>query len=216
MAEIDSIEVFRKGREDRVRLVTNDGRMHDFDAELAVKFRWARGLVFNEDQWAQWMAEQGRLVARRALLGQLSLRKKSAAEARQWLESKGHTPDAAIVAVEDALERGCLDDKSYAAGIIKRRSKATPGTLALQHELETRGIDPQIADDLLAPMGDHAGQKSQALRIAEAKVSSLKALPPQKAAQRLAGHLARKGFTPEVVAEVVEELIDLPDGEVSG
>ena len=142
-----------------------------------------------------------KLVATR----QLAYRARSTAELRKTLADRGFGDEVIAEVVERFLELGYLNDAEFARRWIASRDQVAPrGTRLLRQELRQKGIDADLADQRLAEAD--LDDLETARRLAERRMDRLRDLPPDKARQRLAGYLERRGFSHETVRKVDREL----------
>jgi regulatory protein len=147
--------------------------------------------------------------ARAAALSLLAVRQRSRAELRRRLRAKGF--GAAVV--EACLERleslRLVDDAAFAGAFARDRIRFRPqGAQRTVRELRGRGVDEDTALEAVreARTEEGAGEADLA-RQAAAKWRRRAGEAPESARRRLYGFLARRGFDPEVVREVVEEVL---------
>lgn len=114
---------------------------------------------------------------------------------RQKLSRRGHGPDEVDAAVRRLREHGYLDDGAFARALVERRA-AGRGEALIAAELAAKGIDRELSEEALAHLG-HVQQVEAARALARRS--------PGLDAGRLAGRLARRGFAPEVIDEVVPD-----------
>ncbi len=137
------------------------------------------------------------MIARRAL---------SRAEIATRLLRQGYERPA----VDDALARlesmGYIDDRSFGlewlSVILDRRPC---GPLLLRRELLRKGIESDLAVSLVSEVMPPGEESKWAERACNAWLKRRKVLS-QKAAYRLAAHLAQRGFEEETVKSVVFRL----------
>lgn len=121
--------------------------------------------------------------------------------------------------VERAMERlaaaGWLDDRAYAESYV--RSRPDHGSQRLLADLLRKGVDRQVAAEVVeAARGSHEAVE-HARAVAESRLRRMNGVDRATAARRLAGYLARRGFGPETVREALEPLISrLPEPPVPG
>ncbi|HEX2706163.1 MAG TPA: RecX family transcriptional regulator, partial [Candidatus Lustribacter sp.] len=77
---------------------------------------------------------------------------------------------------------------------------------ALAAELRGRGVDPGIAHDALAVVGD-ADERARAEALVTKRLRAMHGLAPDVQARRLAGMLARKGYPTAIALAVVRDAI---------
>ena len=145
----------------------------------------------------------------------LSFRARSESELERRLLRAGHKPDTIAPALRRCRELGYLDDRAFALSHVRDRLRLRPrGRRALRSELYRRGVDAELADEAIDRGFEETGvdETDLARRVARKRFRILKGAQPEAARRRLAAYLARRGFPPTVVREVVAEI--LTDDEV--
>jgi regulatory protein len=165
---------------------------------------------------------QERDLARRtrdAALRLLAVRARSRAELRRRLLRKELPPRLVDACLADLERQALLDDPAFARAVVRERVKRSPrGPVRLRQELRTRGVDETVAgaaiervldeEDLTAgslAVGAALGWlRRQPDTVAQALADPAFSEPRQRARRRLAGHLARRGFTGEAAIAALE------------
>jgi regulatory protein len=141
----------------------------------------------------------------------LTVRARSRAEVEARLRRKGFDAGTVDAALERLERAGLLDDKAFAADLAALRSERGVASALVRRELRARGIDPETAGRVAAnPPGDEEAERCRAL--ADAWVRRHGGLAPEVAARRLAGHLARRGYSASLVARTVRATIEIEVG----
>ena len=96
-------------------------------------------------------------------------------------------------------EQGYLNDASFAAGHVRRRS-ATRGPLALSAELSARGVDKHMADAALAGF-DPEAQLAAATRLAARLAGDRRTAGYRELLGSVGAKLLRRGFSTTVARE---------------
>ncbi len=147
--------------------------------------------------------------AQRALdlaLRYLAYRSRSTAEVVRYLREKGF-PEHTVEHVTAWLtERGWLDDLAFARWWVENRTEHRPrGRLMLAAELRQKGVPDACIEEALAALPDD--EEELARRAAERFVRRLASVRDRTVfVRRLSAHLARRGFSWEVVRSVVEAM----------
>ncbi len=131
-----------------------------------------------------------RLLARRA---------HSRAELRRKLSRRGFELDDVDGAVARLTERGYLDDATFAAGHVRRRS-VTLGPLALSAELSARGVDRRVADAALEGF-DRPAQVAAATALAGRLAARRRPPGYRELLDSVGAKLLRRGFSITVAQE---------------
>lgn len=150
-------------------------------------------------------------VAREIALRQLTVRARSRAELERALARK-RVPGEVTGAVLDRLEEvGLVDDATFARDWLAAGDRRQKSRRALLAELAEKGVDRDVVEEAVAEL-DGDRDYVVARGFAERKARSLAGLDPQAQYRRLAGALARRGFSAGVVAQVTREVLaDLPE-----
>ena len=131
-----------------------------------------------------------RLLARRA---------HSRVELRRKLGRRGYDEDEIGAALARLAELGYVDDASFAASHVRRRS-STRGPMALTAELAARGVDRQAAGRALAGF-DRAAQVASATRLAERLCGRTLPAGYGELLDTVGAKLLRRGFSSGVARE---------------
>ena len=146
-------------------------------------------------------------VARAIVLRQLSLAPRSRAQLERKLRQRGCDEGVATRVLDRLTEVGLIDDEAYAEMLVRARHTGKGlARRALAHELRKQGIDQDLADEALAQVG--AGdERLRAEQLVEKRMRSLHGLPADVQTRRLAGLLARKGYSSEVAWPVIRDAV---------
>ena len=133
----------------------------------------------------------------------LAVRQRSVAETSRRLKRLGYADPLVEQVVGKLVELGYLDDEAFARAWVESRDRARPrGELALRRELAQKGVDRQVADDVLATRSEGSDGETDmaaALRLLERRRSTItRESDPLKRRQKAYALLARNGFDPDV------------------
>lgn len=147
-------------------------------------------------------------VARKILLDQLAGRARSRAELEQKLARRRVPEEVATRLLDRFEEVGLVDDAAFAqAWVDGRRSAKGLGRRALAQELRRKGVDEETARAALDEV-DSEDEAEAARMLVRRKLRSMRGLDKAVATRRLAGMLARKGHSGEVVWRVVRDELE--------
>lgn len=136
-----------------------------------------------------------RLIARRA---------HSRHEVRFKLRRRGYGEADVDAAVAQLLELGLLDDGSFAAGHVRRRSSSV-GPLALSAELAARGVERSTVGAALQQF-DRSAQLAAAERLARRLAGSRSYAGYKELLDRIGPKLVRRGFSASVTRQACDSL----------
>jgi len=141
-----------------------------------------------------------------AALRLLALRARSAAEVRRALLRRGVPPTAVEEALATLTRRGYLNDAAFAAAYARERGVARRrGPRRVAADLGSRGVPREAAEAAVREAFGPGEERRLAEAAADRKWRALARHPRAVALRRLAAHLSRQGFGPEVIAAVLRE-----------
>jgi regulatory protein len=137
---------------------------------------------------------------------------RSRSQLERKLSQRGCDPEVAARVLDRMTEVGLVDDEAYAEMLV-RSKQGTKGLArkGLAHELRKQGIDPEVAEEALVQVGID-DERAKAEELVAKKLRTMTGLAPEVQARRLAGMLARKGYSGEVSWPVIRNAInDAPE-----
>lgn len=135
-----------------------------------------------------------------AALKLLALRARSSQEVRRRLARGGHSPEEIESVLRRLTERGYLDDAAYAAEWVRlHQARRGLGPARLARELQARGLPEEQIRAALQGLAAERPAAEAAAAAAARRLPSLRGLPGPVASRRLAGYLARRGFSTELI-----------------
>lgn len=146
-------------------------------------------------------------VARGIVLRQLTMAPRSRAQLADKLRAR-HCPDDVAARVLDRFtELGLVDDQAYADTLVRTR-RETKGLArrALAHELRRKGVGEDIVAESLAGI-ESDEEEDQARRLVDKRLRALHGLDAAVQTRRLAGMLARKGYSSALSYRVIRQAL---------
>lgn len=163
------------------------------------------GQELSSSKIAKLQAEDAREVAYMQALRFLDYRPRSRAEVRRNLEHHAIPADV-INEVFKRLERsGLVNDERFAADWVENRSEFRPRSRkALAYELHLRGLADSDIEKALQGLNEEALAYQAALKQSR----RYDQLPLRDFRNKLGSFLARRGFSYEVIKQVVQKIWD--------
>lgn len=147
-------------------------------------------------------------VARLICLRLLTAAPRTRAQLADALKRRSVPADAADAVLSRFAEVGLIDDTMFAAAWVESRHRGRGlGRRALAAELDRRGVareDIAAAVDQLTP----DVERETALALVQRKLGSTSGQPRQVQTRKLAGMLARKGYSAGLAYSVVREALE--------
>ena len=162
------------------------------------------GQELSEEKIAQLQAEDENEVAFQRAVKFIGYRMRTEAEVWHKLEDNDY-PEEVIRAVIQRLQRdGLVDDERFAQIWMENRAEFHPRSRrALAYELRQKGIAEEVIVETLA---ETIEDEELAYKAGLKQSRKLKNLEWSDFRRRLGGFLARRGFSYEIVAPVVERI----------
>jgi regulatory protein len=147
-------------------------------------------------------------VAREIVLRKLTAQARSRQELAKALAQK-NVPDEVAGSVLDRMEEvGLVDDAAFAETWVRsRQERRHLSKRALRQELTRKGVERDDIDQALDQV-DPEDEYAAAMALAQKKLRAMSSLDRQVKYRRLAGALARRGFSAGVCSQVLNEALD--------
>ncbi len=136
----------------------------------------------------------------------LKFRLRSENEIRQRLKKKKFDADIIEMTLSFLKDKGFIDDNYFAKTWIESRIKKPLGIRRLRAELNLKGINKAIIDTQINEIKKSYPEEDIVGGIAKDRLNKLKGIDPQKAKRRVYAYLLRRGFSPEVVIDVLNKI----------
>jgi regulatory protein len=115
--------------------------------------------------------------------------------------------DVADAVLGRLTEVGLIDDEAFAAALVSSgRERRGLGRRALAVDLRRHGVDEEVGAAALAVMSPEE-EETSARELVARRLTSMEQLSPDARARRVAGLLARKGYSEDVVTRVVADTV---------
>ena len=143
-----------------------------------------------------------------AALRFLEARPRSIAEVRARLGRKDYAPEAIDAAIARLAELELLDDTAFARYWVENRQANRPrGAGALRDELRRKGIDADVAAEVLSDDSLTGDESASAWGLARGALRKYAGSADRNAfTRRMGSYLQRRGYTFEVIRPIVDQL----------
>jgi regulatory protein len=147
--------------------------------------------------------------ARQVCLTLLTFAPRTRSQLAVALRKKGIPDEAADAVLARFEDVGLIDDAAFARSWVESRhySRGLAGR-ALTAELKQRGV---AADEIKAALDEQLSPDAEAAaarRLVERRIPGTRGLPADLRTRRLAGMLARKGYSPGLAYRVIKEALE--------
>jgi len=146
------------------------------------------------------------LKARAYVFLLLKYRQRSENEIRERLSRKKFPEEAIKDTIAFLKEKKFIDDNIFARAWISERLKKGLGPRRLVQELKFKGIEKQVIENNLREAKESYNELEIARELAAGRLNRLRGLDFQIAKRRVYGYLLRRGFSPEIVMDVLNQI----------
>ncbi|AOU76207.1 recombination regulator RecX [Streptomyces albus] len=155
--------------------------------------------------------EQARAICLRLLTGTPRTR----AQLAEALRKRGIAEEAAEEVLARFEDVGLINDGAFADAWVESRHHGRGlARRALAQELRTKGVDSTVIEEAVGQV-DAEQEEERARELVARKLRSTRGLERDKRLRRLAGMLARKGYSQGLALKVVREALE-QEGEDVG
>ncbi len=141
--------------------------------------------------------------AREKALNYLSYRPRSEAELQSYLLKNNFSEETVAEVLRRLREVGLVDDEAFARYWVDNRTRFRPrGKRMLSQELRQKDIAAPLVEATLTEYDESAAAR----QVAAAQARRLAHLPPELLRRRLWERMLRRGFSPDIIQEVLATL----------
>lgn len=183
-------------------LVVGEETLKDVNVEVALSYGLKEGEM-EEEKFREFLKENDRANAKAYLYNMLSRKNRTVKEARDKLYEKGYHKDAVEYAIEAVSRYGYLDDLEYAKNFVESAMR-NKGSYRLRQELKLKGVSEENLTSAL----ENLETETEYIRARELAKKHLgeKDMEDEKVRQRLFRFLVSRGYSYDVVKNVMKEL----------
>jgi len=137
------------------------------------------------------------------LLRLLKFRPRTVREVRDRLRRAGFSDGIIECVIEEAVERGWLDDAAFAVLWVRDRQLTKPkGRALLRRELRAKGVPDEHIDRALAEVDME--EEALIAQVIEQYAPRYQRLDPKTRERRLYALLLRRGFSPDAIRRALK------------
>ncbi len=203
---MDVITAIKKER-GKYRVTVNDAEDVLVPVSLMRERPLSEGQPIDLEDYDNWlMVRQYRFALDRAV-GYLAARACSTREIEQKLLRAGYRLSTVEMVIYKLQRENLLDDADFARQWVESRQHHKLGRSRIAQELRRKGISQDEAEDALSAIDDD-DQLSGAVALAQKAAARIKpGEDMRKAASRIAGMLARRGYSWDIAKQAIAQTL---------
>lgn len=144
--------------------------------------------------------------ARESVFQLLKYRIRSEQEIRSKLQRKGFSDPIIDQTVAYFKDIGLVDDRDFARQWVASRLARPYGRRRIRFELQQKGIEAKIIQDLLESSMDDDTEDELVRTLARKQIKKYSELDDQKKRKRIYGYLSRRGFESGAILKAIQDL----------
>jgi regulatory protein len=192
--------VIQKRDKDRVSVFLDGQYAFGLAAPVAAELKLGQQLSLEDIEVLEGKEQIEK--AKKSALRFVSYRPRSVFEVQTHLKRKTFEQEIIDLVVDYLENLELLDDVKFAHYWVEQRETFRPRSrFALGQELSQKGINREIIEEAVGEVDERAA----AMRAAEKKVYRWTDLPEEAFNKKMAGFLRRRGFSFEIIKEILEE-----------
>ena len=178
---------------ERFTLIFDDGRQMKSSLAVITERFLHSGAELSDAEYDELYSASTLSLAKARALRIINTRPMSRREMYDRLVSKGETPDNAELCADWLCDMGLINDRSYAASVVRHYAAKGYGVSRIKQELRRHGIDRELWDEALEEMPE---QDDYIVRFLRSRLND-----PKDRAQvkKVSDALFRRGYSWEQI-----------------
>lgn len=202
--------VVQERRKNRCSVFLDDEFAFGLDQDIVLKFGLKKGDILNEQQIEEILLLEERKSAKDRALNFLSYRDRSEKEIKTKLRDVGYEENIIDWVIGELKRLKFIDDVRFAHSYAQIQMITRPmGEYFLKRELQQKGIDAELIEQTIEKIYKEKDQLSVAFDLAQQRKKRYRNIDEVKAKKRVSDFLLRRGFSWDVVSQVLEQWDDL-------
>lgn len=178
------------------------------DAEVFYRHNWGEGYQLDRADLEELMGEHQVKWCKDRVIRLLSYRSRTESEVRRYLQRFGVGQSVINEVVAWLKDQSLINDREFIVHWVENRMATNPmGYHRLVAELVARGIDRLLVEQTLQELKPQLDEKTTALRLASSRVHRYRRDDPVARQRKLAAYLQRRGFSLDVIREVLKTVL---------
>ena len=206
--------VVQKKRKNRCSVFLDDEFAFGLDQDVVLKFGLKKGDVLTKHQIEEILLNEEKKKAKDRALNFLSYRDRSEKEIRTKLKDVGYEENIIEWVIGELKRLKLIDDQKFAQSYAQTQMITRPmGEYFLRKELKQKGIGGELIEETVSKIFQEKDQLTVAVELAHKRLKRFKNIDEIKAKKRVSDFLLRRGFSWEIVSQVLERWNEIGVGD---
>ena len=194
----------QKGNKKRYNIYVNDEYAFGIHEDVLVSFHLYKGKEIDQDEIEQISILEEENKAWQKSLRYISYKWRTETEVRNYLLENEYDPSLVNNTIQKLKEMQFINDHSYATSFVEQRIRHKPrGKKMMEYELKKKGLKSEdIAVGLLKV--DQEIEFEMAVELLKKRAHRYQNEDWKKARQKIGVYLQNKGFSLEIIHQVLE------------
>jgi len=201
-------------RRNKIILHFDNSEKLEIEYEVYLNSGLIKGDEFDKKRIDKLVFENEIFQAKTSAYRYLGNRNHSSFELKLKLSKKDYQKKIIDEVIKELRGKGYIDDHKFAEAFVRTRvERRKEGIVKINSELKKRGISNEIISEVVSNSSDNPVYLSNALELADKKYQTLKNknLVYQKLKGRLFNFLKGKGYTPDIIFNVIDTVLENED-----
>lgn len=196
----------QKNNVERYNIYLNDKYAFPVDEAILVKYALTKGSALTPDEIAEINYEDEIRKAYNKALHYLSFQMRSEHEIQEKLRTLSFGDAVILEAIQKLKAYGFINDETFATALLNTKKQTMKkGPKAIAQDMHKKGITKQTQEEVLQQYTTDE-QLELAEQLAEKVARSEKQKTPAQIKQKIQATLSRKGYTFDVINEVLQRI----------
>jgi regulatory protein len=196
----------QKKRKNRCSIFLEDEYAFGLDQEIVLQFGLKKGDQLNEQLIEDILLNEEKKRAKDRALKFLSYRDRSEKEITTKLKDVGYEENIIDWVIGELKRLKFLDDQRFSHSFAQTQMITRPmGEYFLKRELKQKGLAEELIEQTVEKVYEEKDQVAVALELAQQRKKRYANIDEIKAKKRVSDFLLRRGFSWDIVSEVLEQ-----------
>ena len=186
----------------------DSGETLKLEPDTIMQFQLQTGTDLDEKKLREVLAADQKRKSLQKALHLISIRPRSAAELKERFKREGYFDETIDESLDYLQKNGYLNDTLFAEKFARSKlQKKDIGESSLRFELHKKGISKSIIESIIKKIYGETPELDIALKAGKKKLRTIRTADDIAKKRKLYQFLAQRGFSADVIRQVIGELV---------